>query len=280
MAFLTGCTEASGIVCCRENNFFGETEMAAKYWIKLYLDMLDDPAVGRLSDALYRTLLQCMLAAGEAGKDGILPAVENLAWRLRMKPHVLARRLEALGEAGLLEKNADGNWLVAGFKERQGPSKDALRMRRNREHFANNSAEAFANSSRNVRVDTEPDAEAEQKEESDADADADTDSGSGIREKDILVKTFLEETGIPLNTGGQAKWRDALGRMKRAGVTQEDMLAALAECRAKRLVIANLGSIANPAIIAMSRRKARGRPSPEEDYRRYLEGEYGDVGLG
>jgi len=250
--------------------------MTSKYWIKLYLDMLDDPAVGRLSDALFRTFLQCLLAAGEAGDDGILPPAKDLAWRLRVKPHILGQRLQALGEAGLLEKNSEGIWIVKGFRERQGPSKDALRIRKKREQVANNNTDMFANSSRNVRVDTDTDAEAEQKEEPDADADK---RGGGIRKKDILVKTFVEETGIPLNTGGMEKWQEALGRMKRAGVEREDMLSALSECGAKGLVIANLGSIANPAIIAMSRRKARARPNPDEDYRRYLEGDYGDVGV-
>lgn len=271
--------------------------MAAKYWIKLYLDMLDDPAVGRLSDALYRTFLQCMLAAGEAGDDGILPPIRDLAWRLRMKPHILAQRLEALGKAGLLEKNTDESWLVAGFKERQGPSpvKDRMRRYRKSNKRDEEESERYENvTKRNRSVtkkryenvtglstkkipDTDTEADAERKEEQDADADKI--GGGSIQNNDILVKTFVEETGIPLYAGGEEKWREALGRMKRAGVTREDMLSALAECSAKGLVIANLGSIANPALITMSRRKARARPNPDEDYRRYLEGEYGDVGV-
>ena len=43
----------------------------------------------------------------------------------------------------------------------------------------------------------------------------------------------------------------------------------------KGLTIASLASVVTPAIIARAKRKA-GRP--EEDYRRYLKGEYGDFG--
>ena len=89
-----------------------------------------------------------------------------------------------------------------------------------------------------------------------------------------LVKTFIAHTHIPLNTGGEEKWARALARLNKAGVEKVDIISALGECYQKGIVIANLGSIVNPAIICMARRK--GRANKEEDYTRYLKGEYAE----
>ncbi len=50
------------------------------------------------------------------------------------------------------------------------------------------------------------------------------------------------------------------------------MISALGKCYQKGIVIANLGSIVNPAIISMTRRK--GMAKPEDDFKRYAGGEY------
>jgi len=63
--------------------------------------------------------------------------------------------------------------------------------------------------------------------------------------------------------------------MKKAGVDEADLEQTIDKCRSNGLTIASLASLVNPAIIAMARRRA-GRP--EEDYRRYLKGEYGEFG--
>ena len=85
----------------------------------------------------------------------------------------------------------------------------------------------------------------------------------------------MERTGLPLYLGGEEKWAKALARMQQAGVEEGDLEQAIDECRSKGLTIASLASVVTPAIIARAKRKA-GRP--EEDYRRYLKGEYGDFG--
>jgi len=60
--------------------------------------------------------------------------------------------------------------------------------------------------------------------------------------------------------------------LKAAGVEKADMISALGKCYQKGIVIANLGSIVNPAIISMTRRK--GMAKPEDDFKRYAGGEY------
>jgi hypothetical protein len=62
-------------------------------------------------------------------------------------------------------------------------------------------------------------------------------------------------------------------------VEKADIVSALGECYQKGIVIANLASIVNPAIISMARRKSGKAPSDPEDYTRYIKGKYGDIGL-
>lgn len=92
---------------------------------------------------------------------------------------------------------------------------------------------------------------------------------------DELVKLFVERTGLPLYLGGKEKWASALKRLHKAEVEEADLEQGIDECRSRGLTIASLASVVTPAIIARAKRKA-GRP--EEDYRRYLKGEYGEFG--
>ena len=279
--------------------------MASKYWIKLYHEILDDPKMGRLPDALFRRTIEFFLIAGDFNRGGALPPLADMAWRLRADETRLYAQMEDLEALNILSRGADGGWLVAHFKERQEAAPIAERVRRHRETAR--AGENAPSEPRNVNVtnrytDTDTDAESEKDLDADADGrglheqapdipapqrlpgaramgiidlepDAERDGGdesrgSGMRE-DGLVKQFVEKTGIPLFTGGKDKWARALERMKQAGVGEADLEQAIDECRQKGLTIASLASVVNPAIIAMSRRRA-GRP--EEDHRRFLRG--------
>ena len=55
-----------------------------RFWIKLYLEILDDPKMGLLPDWLWRRAIELFLLAGENGNDGLLQPVTDLAWRLRV----------------------------------------------------------------------------------------------------------------------------------------------------------------------------------------------------
>lgn len=109
--------------------------MSSKYWIKLYLEMLDDPKVARLNDGAYRRFVECLLIAGEEDADGLLPAIEDMAWRLRVDATALAQDLSrlAIGELIELTQTENGDrWLVSAFAERQAPSTGAQRVREHR----------------------------------------------------------------------------------------------------------------------------------------------------
>ncbi len=107
--------------------------MKSNYWIKLYHEILDDPKMGRLPDALWRRTIELFLLAGEMETDdGRLPPSGDMAWRLRLSDAALLADLEALAAIGILRHDVDG-WWVANFSKRQGASPAAERMRKYRE---------------------------------------------------------------------------------------------------------------------------------------------------
>ena len=106
--------------------------MASKYWIKLYHEILDDPKMGRLSDRLWRRTIEMFLLAGDYDKDGELPPIEDVAWRLRTDNETLQQDVEALQRIGILSVNGSIH-LVTNFSERQSAMSGAERVSRFRE---------------------------------------------------------------------------------------------------------------------------------------------------
>jgi DNA-binding transcriptional regulator YhcF (GntR family) len=111
--------------------------MANKYWIRLYHELLDDPKVGRLSDNLWRRFIECCLLAGENNKNGRLPSVSDISWRLRISTETIEADFDSLSRAGLLEYRAEevfnDYWFVTNFEKRQKAMSKAEYMRRKRE---------------------------------------------------------------------------------------------------------------------------------------------------
>ena len=105
--------------------------MKSKYWIKLYHEVLDDPKMGRLSDRLWRRTIEVFLLAGDTDEEGKLPALDDMAWRLRIIPEELEADLIELQRVGIVLLAA-GVWSVGNFEERQRPSTSTERSRRHR----------------------------------------------------------------------------------------------------------------------------------------------------
>lgn len=226
--------------------------------------------MGRLSDTLFRRVIELFLVAGDVDREGGLPSLADIAWRLRVDQESLQGEMNELRELGILTLSHSKVWIVAHFKDRQSAELTAMRSRHYREFMQKNKFRHEAATKRDADIDVDLDAD----EEKESDADEDENRGSGSPD-DELVKTFVKHTRIPLNTGGADKWAEALSRMKKAGVEKADIINALGECAGKGIVIANLGSIVNPAIISMARRRAR---EEAEGPAKYLRGEYGHVG--
>ncbi|MBM3138004.1 MAG: hypothetical protein FJZ98_07430 [Chloroflexi bacterium] len=246
--------------------------MSSRYWIKLYHEILDDPKMGRLSDTFFRRVIELFLIAGDVDHEGQLPPIADIAWRLRVDEEALEGQMNELRALGILTLNASGVWIVTHFKQRQSAEPPYKRMRKYREALqkAGNRYDHVTN--RNADIDIDRDVEEEQEKEEDAEEE---NTVSGCSPEDELVETFVKHTRIPLHTGGEDLWARALARLKKAGVEKDDLINALGECAGKGIVIANLGSVVNPAIISMARRKAR---EEAEGPAKFLRGEYGHVG--
>lgn len=105
-----------------------------RIWIKLYLEILDDPKMGRLPDWLWRRAIELFLLAGENGNDGLLQPVMDMAWRLRTSEEDLVKSLRALSQVGVVHETPEG-WVVTHFKDRQvSESLERTRKYRERRH--------------------------------------------------------------------------------------------------------------------------------------------------
>jgi len=86
-------------------------------WFRVYNELVDDPKVQRLEPSLFKALvnLWCLASANE----GTLPPVDEIAFKLRMKPEKARRVLTELRTAGLLDDDATGthphNWAARQF---------------------------------------------------------------------------------------------------------------------------------------------------------------------
>lgn len=98
---------------------------AAMPWIKLYTEMLDDPKIGKLSDAMKWRFVQLVLLAGECDAEGCIAngdvalTVEEVAWRLRLDAGQLAADIAQFKKIGLISDD-DETLCVVNFTKRQG----------------------------------------------------------------------------------------------------------------------------------------------------------------
>jgi hypothetical protein len=87
-------------------------------WFRVYDDLVDDPKVQRLDPSLFKTLINLWCLA--SANDGVLPSIEVIAFKLRMKPEKVQRVLDQLRAAGLVDDDKEGarphNWDQRQFK--------------------------------------------------------------------------------------------------------------------------------------------------------------------
>lgn len=148
--------------------------MAAKYWIKLYHEILEDSKMGRLPDNLWRRAIELFLMAGELDSQGQLPGTGDIAWRLRQSEEVLEDELSRLESLGILTKN-DKGWLVTNFAKRQAPTETVDRVRQFRKR-----QRRLASSDEKVTDNKGDDYANVTKSYIDTDTDTDTDSSTDV----------------------------------------------------------------------------------------------------
>lgn len=108
--------------------------MAGNYWIKLYLDILDDSKMAVLPDRLWRRVVELFLLAGRYNQAGELPGTERIAWDLRTAAAPLQRDLIEIEKTGIIKRNDEG-WLVVSFAKRQAPTPHVKRQQSYRERL-------------------------------------------------------------------------------------------------------------------------------------------------
>jgi hypothetical protein len=114
--------------------------MPSRIWIKLYIEILGDPKMGRLPNHLWRRAVELFLLAGKNGNDGLLPPVEEMAWIFRLDNSKVLDDLQSLAGVGVVDETPNG-WRVTNFKKRQ-VSESADRVRRFRERYSNGECNA------------------------------------------------------------------------------------------------------------------------------------------
>lgn len=123
----------------------------ADYWIKLYLEIIDDPKMATLPDRLWRRSIELFLLAGRlcTDKSGDLPDINQISWLLRIPSQELHLDMTQLEATGIVQKTNDG-WNVINFKKRQAASSNAERKKRERERRNSEQYAGVTDLSRNV----------------------------------------------------------------------------------------------------------------------------------
>lgn len=127
----------------------------ADYWMKLYIEILDDPKMATLPDRVWRRVIELFLVAKRLGKEGHIPDTRQIAWMLRMNPDELESDMAQIAQTGIVVREVNG-WFIPKFAQRQAavPDKDRKAQQRDREK----SQQYYGNvttQSRNVTQSTE-----------------------------------------------------------------------------------------------------------------------------
>jgi DNA-binding transcriptional ArsR family regulator len=142
-------------------------------WFRVYDDLVDDPKVQRLSGDMVKSLLNLWCLASQ--NDGMLPAADDIAFKLRLTPAKVAKLLSVLGECGLIDSDEEGlrphNWNGRQYKSDVADPTAALRQKAYRERNKNRNGHRNATVTvTDTRADTEQITETEQKKKTRASA--------------------------------------------------------------------------------------------------------------
>jgi hypothetical protein len=137
-------------------------------WFRFYDCVLDDPKVQRLPLAEFKTWVNLLCVASR--HNGYLPPLDDLAFSLRMDPQELARQLDYLTAADLIDVAEDGTYGPHNWDARQFKSDDSAE--RVRKHRAKRSCNGDVTADVTA-PDTDTDTDTEQKEEKGAEAPPD-----------------------------------------------------------------------------------------------------------
>lgn len=132
-------------------------------WFRLYVEILNDGKLKKLSDSEFRFWISCLCLARI--NEGFLPSVEDIAWQLRMAPTKAAQLLNGLREAHLVDTQEDGKLTPHGWSDRQFESDSSReRTRQYRARLSSRRSDVTATvegTAQEAEADSESDTEAE-----------------------------------------------------------------------------------------------------------------------
>lgn len=192
--------------------------MTAKYWIKLYHEILDDPKMGKLPDWLWRRCVELFLIAGQYDRDGMLPPVEEMLWILHLNDEMkLSQALQMLAEVGVTFCDDQGCWWVKNFSKRQSANDSSERGRKYRERQRHIQPNDFEQKTNETFVDRDRD------RDRDTDRDRDSENARAPNHFEKLRCAAERLTGLMM-TSADIK---TLSEWDHIGVVEEDIAGAL-----------------------------------------------------
>jgi len=120
-------------------------------WIRFYLDVVDDPKCQRLDPYTFKAWINLLALAGRH-PQGHLPAIEDIAFKLRMSSQDAQLQINILIDVGLIDiltRSSDAitlqphNWEKRQFKSDSEVSTD--RVRKHREKIAQDAVQRSGN---------------------------------------------------------------------------------------------------------------------------------------
>ncbi len=103
--------------------------MKGYYFFKAHISsVLDDADINLLDNWVWKLYWQCYAVAQEETKDGLLPPVAKLAYRIRANEKTLMDALEAMRDGGELAIKTDDGWLMTRFASEQKSATDTERV--------------------------------------------------------------------------------------------------------------------------------------------------------
>jgi len=103
----------------------------AGYWLKLYVEILDDPKYYKLSDAARVGMYELMLLCKKIGSDGVIPSLEDVCFYTRRDVDWWFSVKNELAAINFLVECEEGI-MIRKFSERQAPVPSTERSRQHR----------------------------------------------------------------------------------------------------------------------------------------------------
>jgi hypothetical protein len=107
-------------------------------WLRLYDDLLDDPKAQQLAPVLFKHWINLLCLASKSEPRGTLPAITDVAFRLRVTSQKARTILNELASVGMIDAEGE-TFQMHNWSERQRESDNvAARVRKHREGVTRN----------------------------------------------------------------------------------------------------------------------------------------------